>query len=293
MDEQYRRGSVEGDANLVVVVVDDDDERVSEWEAGLPNLDDLTPLSQLLIPRELATAFSISPEPYRTLLDVTRASDHTISSLRANSISSFRRNNNKTLPPPPPAAAADEEDRTATMMMIDDDVGAADSRKLRTEEADSALRTENSGDDQSSARALKRPRLVWTPQLHKRFVEVVIHLGINNAVPKTVMQMMNVDGLTRENVASHLQKYRLFLKRRNEGPAISDHLFPSEPYPNQPRQQQHQHQQQPPVMHMVNPSSYHPFDTQHHFNMMQQQQHQYRDWSSTSNYASLASPAND
>lgn len=26
-------------------------------------------------------------------------------------------------------------------------------------------------------------------------------------------QVMNVDGMTRENVASHLQKYRLYLKR--------------------------------------------------------------------------------
>ncbi|CAA6654417.1 unnamed protein product [Spirodela intermedia] len=63
------------------------------------------------------------------------------------------------------------------------------------------------------ARTLKRPRLVWTPQLHKRFVDAVAHLGIKNAVPKTIMQLMNVEGLTRENVASHLQKYRLYLKR--------------------------------------------------------------------------------
>lgn len=28
-----------------------------------------------------------------------------------------------------------------------------------------------------------------------------------------VPQVMNVDGMTRENVASHLQKYRLYLKR--------------------------------------------------------------------------------
>ncbi|CAA0812862.1 Homeodomain-like superfamily protein [Striga hermonthica] len=91
------------------------------------------------------------------------------------------------------------------------------------------------------ARTLKRPRLVWTPQLHKRFVDAVAHLGIKNAVPKTIMQLMSVDGLTRENVASHLQKYRLYLKRMqgiSSGPgsaaavdAATDHLFASSPVP--------------------------------------------------------------
>lgn len=32
-------------------------------------------------------------------------------------------------------------------------------------------------------------------------------------MPKTILQLMNVEGMTRENVASHLQKYRLYLKR--------------------------------------------------------------------------------
>lgn len=100
------------------------------------------------------------------------------------------------------------------------------------------------------ARTLKRPRLVWTPQLHKRFVDAVAQLGIKNAVPKTIMQLMNVDGLTRENVASHLQKYRLYLKRiqgisngngagSNGGGLVgsvdpaTDHLFASSPVPPQ------------------------------------------------------------
>ena len=43
--------------------------------------------------------------------------------------------------------------------------------------------------DETSARALKRPRLVWTPKLHQRFVEAVEQLGLKNAVPKTIMQV--------------------------------------------------------------------------------------------------------
>lgn len=43
--------------------------------------------------------------------------------------------------------------------------------------------------DDEQAQALKRPRLVWTPQLHKRFVDAVNQLGIKNAVPKTIMQV--------------------------------------------------------------------------------------------------------
>lgn len=72
---------------------------------------------------------------------------------------------------------------------------------------------EGSGEE-LSARNLKRPRLVWTPRLHKRFVEAVEKVGVDKAVPKTLMQMMGVSGLTRDNVASHLQKYRLSLKKQ-------------------------------------------------------------------------------
>ncbi|CBI32815.3 unnamed protein product, partial [Vitis vinifera] len=49
------------------------------------------------------------------------------------------------------------------------------------------------------------------------------------------MQLMSVDGLTRENVASHLQKYRLYLKRMQGlsagggGRASSEHFLPFVP----------------------------------------------------------------
>lgn len=105
--------------------------------------------------------------------------------------------------------------------------------ELELEDANSAGGPVSNSEDPDA----KRPaRIVWTPQLHKRFVEAVGHLGIKNAVPKTIMQLMNVEGLTRENVASHLQKYRLHLKRMQaghctDGPSAPDHLFSSAPLP--------------------------------------------------------------
>ncbi|KAH7415817.1 hypothetical protein KP509_14G062100 [Ceratopteris richardii] len=65
-------------------------------------------------------------------------------------------------------------------------------------------------DDSSST---KKPRVVWSVELHQQFVNAVNQLGIDKAVPKRILELMNVQGLTRENVASHLQKYRLYLKR--------------------------------------------------------------------------------
>ncbi|XP_027337032.1 putative two-component response regulator ARR21 [Abrus precatorius] len=59
----------------------------------------------------------------------------------------------------------------------------------------------------------KKIKVVWTNKLQSKFMEAINIIGLKNAVPKKILQVMNVEGLTRENVASHLQKHRLFLKR--------------------------------------------------------------------------------
>ncbi|KAL1217550.1 Two-component response regulator ARR18 [Cardamine amara subsp. amara] len=69
--------------------------------------------------------------------------------------------------------------------------------------------------EESSAR--KKPRVVWSQELHQKFVNAVQQLGLDKAVPKKILDLMNIENLTRENVASHLQKYRLFLKKIDEG----------------------------------------------------------------------------
>ncbi|CAL9225601.1 unnamed protein product [Arabidopsis halleri] len=81
------------------------------------------------------------------------------------------------------------------------------SRKRKEEEVD------DQGDDKEDTSSLKKPRVVWSVELHQQFVAAVNQLGVDKAVPKKILEMMNVPGLTRENVASHLQKYRIYLRR--------------------------------------------------------------------------------
>ncbi|KAF8104431.1 hypothetical protein N665_0172s0062 [Sinapis alba] len=54
----------------------------------------------------------------------------------------------------------------------------------------------------------KKPKVDWTPELHRNFVQAVEKLGVDKAVPSRILEIMNVKSLNRHNVASHLQKYR-------------------------------------------------------------------------------------
>ncbi|KAL2630896.1 hypothetical protein R1flu_015582 [Riccia fluitans] len=77
-------------------------------------------------------------------------------------------------------------------------------RKEKQEPLDEPLEDVNS---------LKKARVVWSVELHQQFVNAVNQLGIDKAVPKRILEIMSVQGLSRENVASHLQKYRQYMKR--------------------------------------------------------------------------------
>ncbi|XP_027173593.1 two-component response regulator ARR12 [Coffea eugenioides] len=85
--------------------------------------------------------------------------------------------------------------------------------KLNKKRKDEEDESEDTGNDHEDPSTQKKPRVVWSIELHRKFVAAVNQLGIEKAVPKRILDLMNVEGLTRENVASHLQKYRLYLKR--------------------------------------------------------------------------------
>lgn len=87
----------------------------------------------------------------------------------------------------------------------------------------------------------KKMKVDWTPELHKKFVQAVEKLGVDQAIPSRILELMKVEGLTRHNVASHLQKYRMH--RRNILPKEDDRRWV------QPRDQtQRSYYVQKPIM---------------------------------------------
>ncbi|GMI98011.1 ULT1 INTERACTING FACTOR 1, HRS1 HOMOLOG5 [Hibiscus trionum] len=60
----------------------------------------------------------------------------------------------------------------------------------------------------------RKNRRCWSPDLHRRFVEALELLGgCQAATPKQIKELMHVDGLTNDEVKSHLQKYRLHVRK--------------------------------------------------------------------------------
>ncbi|XP_042507132.1 transcription factor HHO5-like isoform X2 [Macadamia integrifolia] len=67
---------------------------------------------------------------------------------------------------------------------------------------------------QQQQQASRKQRRCWSPELHRRFVSALQQLGGSQvATPKQIRELMKVDGLTNDEVKSHLQKYRLHTRR--------------------------------------------------------------------------------
>ncbi|CAN6222228.1 unnamed protein product [Urochloa humidicola] len=116
----------------------------------------------------------------------------------------------------PVAAGAAEESRRQV-------VGFAQAAARAVAMAPSAPSLSLQSQPQQTAQQQQQARKVrrtWSPELHRQFVAALNQLGGPQvATPKQIRELMKVDGLTNDEVKSHLQKYRLH-NRRAPGSAV-------------------------------------------------------------------------
>lgn len=78
----------------------------------------------------------------------------------------------------------------------------------------SSTASSGSGRPSHQQPSARKQRRCWSPELHRRFVDALTQLGGPQvATPKQIRELMRVDGLTNDEVKSHLQKYRLHTRR--------------------------------------------------------------------------------
>lgn len=70
------------------------------------------------------------------------------------------------------------------------------------------------GGNEKRSTSQRKSRRCWSQDLHRRFLEALDQLGGTEvATPKRIREIMREDGLTNDEVKSHLQKYRLHSRR--------------------------------------------------------------------------------
>ncbi|KAI3780163.1 hypothetical protein L2E82_10116 [Cichorium intybus] len=66
------------------------------------------------------------------------------------------------------------------------------------------------GEESLSSERKSKTRLVWTPELHGKFMDAISQLGERRCVPKLIHELMGESGITRAQVSSHLQELMHF-----------------------------------------------------------------------------------
>ncbi|KAL1188889.1 Transcription factor HHO5 [Cardamine amara subsp. amara] len=112
-------------------------------------------------------------------------------------------------PPPPPSAPLSLMTQTSDMMM--------DCSRIEQNHHHQFNKPSQSHHIQK-----KEQRRRWSQELHRKFVDALHRLGGSQvATPKQIRDLMKVDGLTNDEVKSHLQKYRMHIRKHPLHPVSS------------------------------------------------------------------------
>ncbi|KAG8372491.1 hypothetical protein BUALT_Bualt12G0071600 [Buddleja alternifolia] len=99
------------------------------------------------------------------------------------------------------------QDNNTTTDMIHVSIGGSKNNKGKKGRIEDMIDFDS---DNSATGQCMTPKMCteWTPELHEKFMAAVKQLGDGRCFPKEILEIMNVPGLTRMQVASHLQKCR-------------------------------------------------------------------------------------
>lgn len=130
-------------------------------------------------------------------------------------------------PPHPTSVVAvkEEDDRSDGSINTDNSMPKLHDNKDSTKVSpNNGITSKESKNLHEKRGSRKKMKVDWTPDLHKKFVQAVEQLGVDQAIPSRILELMKVDGLTRHNIASHLQKYRMH--RRHILPKQEERRWP-------------------------------------------------------------------
>ncbi|KAK1380837.1 hypothetical protein POM88_027581 [Heracleum sosnowskyi] len=104
----------------------------------------------------------------------------------------------------PSSVARNQKQKNLKLKLIN-----TDKEKMKRKKNPTAENFSSSSDTKKEdAHNSKKPRLTWTPDLHKKFLNALNTLGEQGAKPKTILRLMNEPNLTPGQVNSHFQNYR-------------------------------------------------------------------------------------
>ncbi|KAJ4901139.1 myb-like transcription factor family protein [Raphanus sativus] len=122
----------------------------------------------------------------------------------------IKENNNGTWSHQPPCYETSNEKNDYVISLATTSGGSG---RKKTE----AERGGSGGSGGSSGRGQRKQRRCWSHELHRRFLKTLKQLGGPHvATPKQIRELMKVDGLTNDEVKSHLQKYRLHTRQPSQ-----------------------------------------------------------------------------
>ncbi|EER95793.2 transcription factor HHO2 [Sorghum bicolor] len=125
---------------------------------------------------------------------------------------------------PPATKSAAEESRRQVVGLAQ-----AAARAAAMAPAAPALGLQSQSQQQTAQQQQQQARKVrrcWSTELHRQFVAALNQLGGPQvATPKQIRELMKVDGLTNDEVKSHLQKYRLHNRRAPGSGVVSQPIM--------------------------------------------------------------------